>query len=191
MSMTWHFISRRVSTISVDPPSTYYTVLNLSSTMNPAYPQNAYPGYRPNTQPPPGMQMMDPNIAHMAQQRYMQQHQQQLAQMHAAGMIPPQGQGQGFQGGPPGQGQGQGMRMPPGMPMGMNMGQGMMNPNVNMGMGGMNMGMGMGMPQGQGPPQHGQGQGQGGPSSIPHQQQIYQNQHAPQPPKQKKKPGVS
>jgi hypothetical protein len=146
--------------------------------------------------------MMDPNIAQMAQQRYMQQHQQQLAAMHAAGMIP----GTGFpsaggpsQGQAQGQGQG-GMRMPPGMPMqgmpmgmGMNMSQGQgQGPAPGMGMGmGMNPGMGMGMPMGMGGgPGMGMGgmpgQGQGGPSSIP--QQMH---HAPQPPKQKKKPGVS
>lgn len=84
--------------------------------MNPQYqPNPAYPGFQAGTQPPPGMPMMDPNMAQMAQQRYMQQHREQLAAMHAAGMIPP---GAGFPGGPGGPGGG--MRMPPGMqPMGM------------------------------------------------------------------------
>lgn len=79
--------------------------------MNTQYqPNPAYPGFPQATQPPPGLSMMDPNIAQMTQQRYMQQHQQQLAAMHAAGMA-------GFSN-IPGAGlpQQQGMRMPHGMP---------------------------------------------------------------------------
>lgn len=163
--MTWHFklhlLARALTSLLTGLSSKHWT----HTKMNPAYPQNAYPGFRPGTQPPPppGMPMMDPNLAQIAQQRYMQQHQQQLAAMHAAGVMQ---NGGGFPGGPQGA-----MRMPPGMPMTMPM-QGM---NMNMGMG---MGMGMQMSP-----------GQGGPSS--HQPPMPHGHQLQQPPKQRKKPGVS